>query len=65
MKKQDIQQLIRGEEIKNHLTENKLIDKIYDALLTIPEFNQLGMDQHGEMCNDISRVFDRYLKAGD
>jgi len=55
MKPSELRKLIR-EEAKHTL----LVDRIYDALLKIEEFNQLGMDQQGEFTNQVVKLFKKY-----
>jgi len=35
-------------------------DDIFMALSNVNEFKQLGMDQQGELCIDIIKLFDKY-----
>ena len=46
---------------KELLLENKLVDKIYDALLKIPEFKSMGMDAQGEVSLMVEKIFKKYI----
>jgi len=52
MKKSELRQLVR-EELGKHVP---LSDQIYEALSKIQEFNQLGMDQQGEICMKVEKL---------
>lgn len=52
MKTSQLRQIIK-EEIQKAL----LADRIYDALSNVEEFNQLGMDQQGELVVQIEDMF--------
>ena len=55
VKKSELQKLIR-EEIQSSL----LVDRIYDALMTIDEFKKLGMDQQGEFTMQVEKLLKKF-----
>jgi hypothetical protein len=55
VKKSELQKLIR-EEIQSSL----LVDRIYDALMTIDEFKKLGMDQQGEFTLQVEKLLKKF-----
>ena len=46
------------DKIENKLNEAKLVDKIYKALSTIPEFKNLSMDRQGEISVKVQKMIE-------
>ena len=44
------------DRIDNKLNEGKLVDAVYKALMKIPEFKQLSMDQQGEISVKVQKM---------
>lgn len=53
-----IQQIIKEELQKIH--EEALIDKIYDVLGQVNGFNELGLDQQGELSMKVVQLLKQY-----
>ena len=47
------------ERLDNKLNEEKLVDKIYKALNTIPEFKKLSMDRQGEISVSVKKMIEK------
>lgn len=45
--------------IDDKLNEAKLVDKVYKALKTIPEFKNLSMDRQGEISVAIQKMIEK------
>jgi hypothetical protein len=58
MKKSELRQMIKEEMIN----EAKMIDQIYEALMTIPGFqnSKLSADAQGEIALGVEKLFKKY-----
>ena len=46
------------DKIDNKLNEAKLVDTVYKALMKIPEFKNLSMDQQGEISVKVQKMIE-------